>query len=131
MPRKDSHSSTRIRWEEDEAYLLADACIKVHADSSLRAGLVASVSSLLRHRAERLNMQTPDCFRNENGVGMQMTSLALEMYPDPHRSWHSSALFREIGELFRLQPEKFYQKLNAAKERWMITLAPTARTSDV
>lgn len=130
MSQKNSPCSKRILWEEEEAYLLADACIKVHADRSLRADLVASISSTLRHRAEQLGMQTPDCFRNENGIGMQMTALEREMYSDSRKSWHSSALFREIGAMFRLYPETFYQKLNAAKKRWQLTPSPIARTSD-
>ena len=130
MPRKKSPCSKRIRWEEDEAYLLADACIKVHADSSLRASLVDSVSSLLRHRAKCLGMQTPDSFRNENGIRMQMIALEREMYSDARKTWHSSALFREVGEFFRSYPKIFCQKLTAAKNRWMITPSPISKMSD-
>lgn len=129
MPKEHS-SQNQPRWDEEEALILADACIQVHNDSTLRKSLIATTSILLHRRAEKLGMHPSEKFRNENGIGMQMTALEREMYNDPRTTWHSSALFREVGILFREHPEQFAQRLKDIRKRW-ISPSPTAKTSDV
>ena len=123
------HSSQKQpRWDEEEALILADACIKVHKNVAPRKSLIAATSALLRYRAEKLGMHPSEKFRNENGIGMQMTALEREMYEDIRMTWHSSALFREVGTLFREHHEQFEKKLEDVRSRW-ITPSPTAETS--
>ena len=124
------HSSQKQpRWDKEEALILADACIKVHNNVAPRKSLIAATSALLRHRAEMLGMHPSKKFRNENGIGMQMTALEREMYKDTRTTWHTSALFREVGTLFREHPEQFDKKLEDVRGRWITPLS-TEETSD-
>ena len=94
-----------------------------------RKSLIAATSALLRYRAEKLGMHPSEKFRNENGIGMQMTALEREMYKDTRTTWHTSALFREVGTLFREHPEQFDKKLEDVRGRWITPLS-TEETSD-
>ncbi|MCI6101247.1 MAG: hypothetical protein MR698_11560 [Selenomonas sp.] len=128
MPQGSSPQS-QPRWDEEEGLILADACIKVHNNVAPRKSLIATTSTLLRYRAEKLGMHPSEKFRNQDGIGMQMISLEREMYGDTRGTWHTTALFREVGRMFREQPEQFYQKLKVVQDRWIIP-SPTAEMSD-
>ena len=65
----------RIPWDEYEAALLLDYCIKVEDKVLTRSEAITTVSHILRNRAIRNGLEIDDVFRNENGIGMQLSSM--------------------------------------------------------
>lgn len=64
----------RIPWDKYEAALLLEYCIKIENRELTRVEAISIVSQILRSRATRNGKKIDDIFRNENGIGMQLSS---------------------------------------------------------
>ena len=66
----------RILWDKYEAALLLFYCIKVENKELSKTEAVSTISQILRKRAIRNGLVIDDVFRNENGIGMQLSSIS-------------------------------------------------------
>lgn len=100
----------RIQWDKYEAALLLDYCIKVENKELPRTKAIAIVSQTLRHRAVSKGLSIDDIFRNENGIGMQMSAMR-NCYLGKEQGLTISKLFYEIVALQKEDPDAFYRIL--------------------
>lgn len=107
--------SIRIPWDKYEAALLLEYCIKIENKEISRAEAISIVSQLLRNRAIRNDLEIDDVFRNENGIGMQMSSMR-NCYLGKNRGLTISKLFYEIVALQKSDPRAFQQILTEESE---------------
>lgn len=100
----------RIPWDQYEAALLLDYCIKVECNTISRAEAISVVSQILRNRAILKGYEIDDVFRNENGIGMQMSAIR-NCYSGKKQGLTISKLFYEVVALRKDNPEAFFQIL--------------------
>lgn len=110
----------RIPWDKYEAALLLDYCIKVESKEISRREAVSTVSQILRYRAVCNGYEIDDVFRNENGIGMQLSSMR-NCYLGKKQGLTISKLFYEIVKLQKDNPEDFAKILQEESEKMDIS----------
>lgn len=100
----------RIPWDKYEAAILLDYCIKVENGDISRNEAIATVSQVLRQRAISKGHKINDVFRNENGIGMQLSAMR-NCYLGKKSGLNISRLFYEVVELQKNNPIAFYRLL--------------------
>lgn len=114
--------ANRISWDKYEAALLLDYCIKVENKEISRIEAISTVSQILRNRAIRNGLEIDDVFRNENGIGMQLSSMR-NCYLGKKQGLTISKLFYDIVALQKDDQDAFQQILeeeskNMEKSTW-------------
>lgn len=106
----------RIPWDKYEAAILLDYCMKVENHELSRSEAISIVSQILRHRALHNGYVIDDVFRNENGIGMQLSAMR-NCFLGKKRGLTISKLFYEVVELQRDNPEAFNQLLQEESKK--------------
>lgn len=102
--------ATRVPWDKYEAALLLDYCIRIESKEVTRTEAIATVSKILRKRAIDNGLTIDDVFRNENGIGMQLSAIR-NCYFGKKQGLTISKLFYDIVALQKSHPDEFYQLL--------------------
>lgn len=108
--------AVRILWDKFETALLLDYCIMIEDNEISRMEAISTVSQVLRYRAECEGYEIDDVFRNENGIGMQLSSMR-NCYLGKKQGLTISKLFYEIVELQKDDPDAFDQILWEESEK--------------
>lgn len=103
--------TTRVKWDEYETAILIDAFWKIENKIAPKKDVIEDTSKLLRRRANNLNIEIDDTFRNENGISMQLSSIAHGFFPDRH-SLTSSKTFERVVSLY-IEDKNAYNALLA------------------
>lgn len=106
----------RIPWDKYEAALLLEYCIKIENRELTRVEAISIVSQILRSRATRNGKKIDDIFRNENGIGMQLSSMR-NCYLGKKQGLTISKLFYDIVALQKDDPNAFHQILEEESEK--------------
>lgn len=112
--------SIRIPWDKYEVALLLDYCIKVENKNVSRTEAISIVSQTLRNRAASKGFPIDDIFRNENGIGMQMSAMR-NCYLGKEQGLSISKLFYETVALKKENPDAFYQILEEESSQMNIS----------
>jgi len=113
--------ATRIPWDKYEAALLLDYCIKVEDKVLSRTEAISKVSQILRNRAIRKGLVIDDVFRNENGIGMQLSSMR-NCYLGKKQGLTISKLFYDIVALQKDDSVAFQQILEGESENMGVSV---------
>lgn len=107
--------AVRILWDKYEAAILLEACLRIDHGEIERTAAITYVSNILRKRAELRGIKIDPIFRNENGIGMQLSAMSNCLH---HKSGGLtiSSLFREIVELYEADQESFQKLVQEATE---------------
>ena len=105
----------RVPWDKYEAALLLGYCIKVENKEISRTEAISIVSRILRNRAIRNGLDIDDVFRNENGIGMQLSSMR-NCYLGKKQGLTISKLFYDIVALQKDDRDAFQQILEGESE---------------
>lgn len=100
----------RIPWDKYEAALLLEYCIKIENKELTRTEAISTVSQILRSRAIRNGLEIDDVFRNENGIGMQLSAMR-NCYLEKKQGLTISKLFYDTVALQKNDPISFHQIL--------------------
>jgi hypothetical protein len=106
----------RIPWDKYEAALLLEYCIKIENKELTRTEAISTVSQILRSRAIRNGLEIDDVFRNENGIGMQLSSMR-NCYLGKKQGLTISKLFYDTVALQKNDPVSFHQILAEESEK--------------
>ncbi len=110
----------RIPWDKYEAALLLDYCMKVESKVLSRTEAISTVSQILRNRAIRNGLVIDEVFRNENGIGMQLSSMR-NCYLGKKQGLTISKLFYDIVALQKDDRETFQQILKEGSENMEVS----------
>lgn len=110
----------RIPWDKYEAALLLDYCMKVEDKVLTRTEAISTVSQVLRNRAIHNGLAIDDVFRNENGIGMQLSSMR-NCYLGKKQGLTISKLFYDIVALQKDDRAAFQQILEEESENMEIS----------
>ena len=106
----------RIPWDKYEVALLLEYCIKIENRELTRVEAISIVSQILRSRATRNGKKIDDIFRNENEIGMQLSSMR-NCYLGKKQGLTISKLFYDIVALQKDDPNAFHQILEEESEK--------------
>lgn len=101
-------------WDELEAVLLLDYYLKINENKITKAEAVTELSLKLRNKAISEGQVIDDIYRNKNGINMQLESMKFA-FTDESGLKHTSKLFREVAELYKINPKEFALLLGQAQ----------------
>lgn len=104
----------RIPWNKYETALLIDGFWQIERHLARRSEVVSKLSSQLRRMATNSGRQINDYFRNENGINIQLSNVALSFFPE-RSAMHRTAIFDDIAHLYKTDRKAFDDLLNEAK----------------
>ena len=105
----------RVPWDKYETSLLIECFWNIENKKINRVDAVRELSSRLRRMAKNRGIEVDDYYRNENGISMQLSNIALAFFPD-RPAMHRTALFDEMANLYLNNREQFDLILNEAYE---------------
>lgn len=103
------------QWDQYEAALLLDYCIKVENGEITKGNAIEAVSALLRTRAHNKGIQIDDTFRNLNGITMQLSSMR-NCYLRQENGLTISKLFRRVVDIYENDRVRFNEILQEETE---------------
>lgn len=103
------------QWDQYEAALLLDYCVKVETGEITKGNAIEAVSTLLRTRAQNKGIQIDDTFRNLNGITMQLSSMR-NCYLRKENGLTISKLFKQVVEIYENDRVRFNEILQEETE---------------
>lgn len=117
-----------IRWNRYETALLVEAYEKVSQKVISRKDAVAQLSKQLRKGSAAMGLSISDTFRNENGIGMQMTVIKNILTNSDSSFSSSSKVFLEVCNLYLNDKQSYGQILERAKKMYPSNNADRLKT---
>lgn len=105
----------RVLWSEEEALLLLDAYDLICKNPMLRSEIVGALSINLRRRATDSGMSIDGVFRNNTGINMRLQEISKLIDPSSAGLTNTSALFRDMVDLFLKHRRTFLKKYSKQK----------------
>ena len=106
----------RVLWSEEEALLLLDAYDLICKNPMLRSEIVGALSINLRRRATDSGMSIDGVFRNNAGINMRLQEISKLIDPSSAGLTNTSALFRDMVDLFLKHRRTFLKKVQQVEE---------------
>lgn len=98
----------RINWDLEEAAALYDLYFKFGQTLSVDKDKLEQLSEILNRRAKLKGWIVDDKFRNVTGLSMQVATIHYIVTDGKEGLKNSSKMFREVYDLYKEDPEKFY-----------------------
>lgn len=102
----------RIKWDQEEAVFLIDFYFKNGSSLKVSNEDISKLSSLLRSRAQKLNIPIDSKFRNESGIKMQLACIHSAVTHGQHGMPNASKLFYDTVALYQNNRPLFDQILS-------------------
>lgn len=103
----------RVPWDKYETAILIEGFWKLENKEEKRADVVRKVSKYLRIMALNRGLEIDEYYRNENGINIQLSNIALSFFPE-RSAMHRTAIFDEIADLYINNHDEFLALLNEA-----------------
>lgn len=103
-------------WNKYETALLIDAYEKVSKGLIRRKDAIRQLSKRLRDGMEAMGISISDTYRNENGIGMQMTILKNVITEGESSFGTPSSVFIDMCNMYH-KDQKSYEKILAVASR--------------
>lgn len=108
--------SIRVLWDKNEVALLIEAYEQINIIPSKREQITLFLSKSLRERALKSGAKIDEKFRNYNGIKLRLYEIEYLMKDGAYGIKNTSALFREMVDLYKKNNGEFLRILKAAKE---------------
>ena len=106
-------SSKRVLWDKYETAILIEGFWKLENREDSRRNIVSDLSKKLRNMALNKGMNIDEFYRNENGINIQLSNVALSFFPE-RSTMHRTAIFDEIAEVYKNNYQEFLEILEEA-----------------
>lgn len=107
--------TNRNPWDKFETALLIDTFWLIEHNPQKKQEYISILSEKLRKKAINAGLEIDDKYRNINGIGMQLTSIAHAFYPE-RPSLTSNKIFNDIVNLYKTDMPAFNAILHKAEK---------------
>ncbi len=114
----------KIKWDSYEAAILLDGYLEMLHTNIPKMQIVRKISGNLRSMAMNRGFEIDEIFRNENGISYQIQCME-SAYKGTKVNAPATKLFKEIVELYNLEPKRYHELLEEAKK--MVSNKPTRK----